>query len=372
MTGPGSGPDHDGRLRELVLIRGLLTGIFLILLFGAVLFARDVLFPILFGLMLALTLRPIMRALCRVGIPAPLAAFLLIGGLASAIAAAVYSMSGILSDWLSQIPQMAVELRWKLASIFSSVQEVQDATREVEQMAEGGSDAPKVETQGAGWLSTLVGHTANFGTSIAIGTILALLILGSGDLVLLKILRAFPNDQDRAGQIIFDIESRISRYLLSITLINMGLGACLAAYLWLIGFPNPLLWGAAAFVLNYLPYLGGIIGVALVALGGLTTYPDLASGLLPPLGYAALTTLEGQIVTPWLLGRRLELNTIAVFLTVLAWGWLWGVPGTLLAVPFLVLLKVICDNVASLKILGDFLSADKSVAAPGPAHAEPR
>lgn len=354
---------------ELALIRGLLIGVFLILLFGAVLIARDVLFPILFGLFLALTLRPVVRALCHIGLPAPAASFLVIATLALAIAGFFYSLSGVLTDWVTQIPQMISELRWKLAALFSSVQEVHDATKEVEQIAQGASDAPEVRTGGSGFLSALLGKTANFGSSIAIGTILAMLILGSGDLVLLKILNAFPRDRDHVSKVVFDIEARISRYLLSITLINMGLGAALAGYLWLLGFPNPLLWGAAAFVLNYLPYLGGIIGVMLLGVHGLTYYPDITAGLVPPLGYAVLTALEGQIVTPWLLGRRLELNTIAVFLTVLVWGWLWGIPGMLLAVPFLVLLKVICDNVAGLRLLGSFLSAERDphyIEAPSP------
>lgn len=356
---------------ELALIRGLLIGVFLILLFGAVLIARDVLFPILFGLFLALTLRPVVRALCRVGCPAPIASFLVIATLAVAIAGFFYSLSGVLSDWVADIPSMMTELRWKLASLFSSVQEMQDATKEVEQIAEGTNAAPAVRADGPGFLSTLLGQTANFGSAIAIGTILAMLILGSGDLVLLKILNAFPRDRDHVRKVIFDIEARISRYLLSITLINMGLGAALAAYLWLLGFPNPVLWGAAAFVLNYLPYLGGIIGVLLLGVHALTHYPDVAAGLVPPLGYAVLTTLEGQIVTPWLLGRRLELNTIAVFLTVLVWGWLWGIPGMLLAVPFLVLFKVICDNVSALRLLGSFLSAERAPESGKAAHAAP-
>ncbi|SDN46124.1 Predicted PurR-regulated permease PerM [Lutimaribacter pacificus] len=359
------------RSRDMALIEGLLIGIFLILLFGAVLIARDVLFPILFGLFLALTLRPVVRALCRAGLPAPVAAFLVIATLAAAIAGFFYSLSGVLSDWVAQIPQMVAELRWKLEALFSSVKEMHDATREVEQIAQGASTAPEVRTDGPGILSTLLGKTANFGSSIAIGAILAMLILGSGDLVLLKILNAFPRDRDHVRKVIFDIEARISRYLLSITLINIGLGAVLAGYLWLLGFPDPLLWGAAAFVLNYLPYLGGIIGVLLLGVYGLSYYPDVATGLVPPLGYAALTALEGQIVTPWLLGRRLELNTVAVFLTVLVWGWLWGIPGMLMAVPFLVLLKVICDNVAELHLLGGFLSAERDPRDARPAHAAP-
>jgi predicted PurR-regulated permease PerM len=159
------------------------------------------------------------------------------------------------------------------------------------------------------------------------------------------------------------VERAISRYLLTITLINAGLGVAVFALLFAIGLPNAFIWGVVAFVFNFLPFLGALAGVVLVALYSVVMIEPLGTALLAPALYMLATTVEGQFVTPTILGRRLKLNTVSVFVTVVFWGWLWGIAGALMAVPFLVIVKVICDNVDSLKTLGSFLgSADATVA----------
>jgi predicted PurR-regulated permease PerM len=164
---------------------------------------------------------------------------------------------------------------------------------------------------------------------------------------------------------VYDIERRVSHYLLTIALINAGLGICVGIVLTVLGMPYPYIWGIAAFLLNFLPYLGALTGVALVAALSIVTFDSFSYALLPPLAYLTLTTLEGNVVTPMLLGRRLELNTVAVFLTVVLWGWLWGVAGALVAVPFLVVFKVIADNIEGMEVIGNFLGA-----ADAPLHIE--
>eukprot|EP00919_Chromeraceae_sp_WS-2016_P001245 GHVR01003147.1.p2 GENE.GHVR01003147.1~~GHVR01003147.1.p2 ORF type:complete len:181 (+),score=29.22 GHVR01003147.1:1-543(+) len=157
---------------------------------------------------------------------------------------------------------------------------------------------------------------------------------------------------------VYDVERRVSRYLLTITLINGGLGVAIGLYLAALGMPAPYVWGLAAFLLNFLPYIGGFIGSVLVGAYAIVTFDTVSYAILAPIGYQILTGIEGQLVTPYLVGRRLELNTVAVFLTVVFWGWLWGMAGALVAVPFLVVFKVICDNVTALHIVANFL--DKS------------
>ena len=150
----------------------------------------------------------------------------------------------------------------------------------------------------------------------------------------------------------------MSRYLLTITVINAGLGISVGLYLFALGMPVPYVWGMAAFLLNFLPYIGGVIGAVLVGAYAIATFDSLGYAILAPIGYQILTGIEGQFITPYLVGRRLELNTVAVFLTVVFWGWLWGIAGALVAVPFLVVFKVICENVTALNMIGNFL--DKS------------
>ena len=149
----------------------------------------------------------------------------------------------------------------------------------------------------------------------------------------------------------------MSHYLLTVTLINFGLGAVIGTAMALIGMPQPLVWAVVAFLLNYLPYLGPIFGAGLSAVVAIVTFDSLAYAALAPALYMIATSIEGQFLTPVILGRRLELNTVSVFVTVVFWGWLWGIAGAFMAVPFLVCLKVICDNVESMATLGNFLGA---------------
>jgi len=152
-----------------------------------------------------------------------------------------------------------------------------------------------------------------------------------------------------------DLEHQISRYLAAITVINAGLGLAIGLALWAVGMPNPLLWGIAAFLLNYLPFLGAIAGTLGVGMVALVTFDTAGQALLAPLAYYTLTSIEGQVITPLMLGRQLAINTVAVFVTVMLWVWLWGVPGAFLAVPVLVIVKVLADNLPQMQGFGRFL-----------------
>ncbi len=198
--------------------------------------------------------------------------------------------------------------------------------------------------------------------------ILTLFLLASGDHFSEQIVKSFGTltDKKRALHTVRDIEAEISRYLLTITIINAGLGVAVGLAMWALGMPTPLLWGMLAAVLNFLPYIGALGGVAIVGIVSMASFPTIGAALLPPLAYLACTTIEGQFVTPTTVGRRLRINTVAVFVAVAFWSFLWSIPGALMAVPILVFLKVLCDNVPGLRGLGRFLSAE------APAEATPR
>ena len=191
---------------------------------------------------------------------------------------------------------------------------------------------------------------------------LLLFLLSSGDLFYAKIVRAMPtfSDKKKALGIALDIERELSRYLGTIALINAGLGICVGLALWAIGIPNPILWGVLAGVLNFIPYIGSLIGVALVGTIALGTMPTLSHAALAPLAYFALTTIEGQFVTPVLVGRRLALNPVTLFLGIAFWGWLWGVIGMLFAVPLMVAVKIFCSHIDGLATISDFLSTENT------------
>lgn len=344
-------------MEDINKTKNLLVFISVILGFAAVYFARDMFLPIVIGIIVALTLSPIVRSCKRLGIPEPLTAVVLIFGAVVTLAAGSYLLSGPITEILSDAPAMGDELRRKLRGIIATVEDAKDASEQVQELASSGNSTPVVAVEQPGLLAFAAGSIANFMGLTIVGLILALFILASGNLFYIKLLEAFPSfsEKRRAMQTARDIEKQISQYLLTITIINAGLGLSIAIAMYLVGLPNPVLWGVLAFMLNYLPFVGAIAGALMVAAFGILSFDTLGLGLLPAAIYLFLTSVEGQFVTPNVLGRRLEMNTVSVFLTVIIWSWLWGVPGALMAVPFLLLFKVICNNVPGLAVLGNFL-----------------
>ena len=275
----------------------------------------------------------------------------------------VYALSAPISSMLAEAPSAGYELKRKLRTLTESVEAVQNASEEVEKMANsaGGSaeEVQRVVIEQPGLLNYAVSSLASAGASLAVAMVLSIFLLSSNDLFYAKIVRSFSRfeDKKRALRVIYDIERKVSRYLLTITVINAGLGCAIALVLYLIGIPKFYVWGLIAFLLNFLPYIGAIAGTMLVGLYTLITMDPLGTAVIATAAYLTCTTIEGQFVTPMVLGRRLEMNTVAVFITVVFWGWLWGIAGALMAVPFLVLVKVICDNTPSFQTFGSFLGS---------------
>jgi predicted PurR-regulated permease PerM len=148
----------------------------------------------------------------------------------------------------------------------------------------------------------------------------------------------------RTLKIINDIERNLTNYLSVVAVINfvVGLGACLIAYF--IGLPNPVAWGVLAFILNFIPYIGALIMEAVLLAVGLVTFPTLIQALIAPVLYFGFTTLEGHFITPSIMGRRLALNPLTVFLALIFWTWLWGPIGAFLAVPLLIVALVAINH----------------------------
>jgi predicted PurR-regulated permease PerM len=154
------------------------------------------------------------------------------------------------------------------------------------------------------------------------------------------------------------VQSDMSRYLAAVALINVLLGTAVALSMHLLQMPNPLLWGVMVAVLNFAPYIGALVSAAVLTLVALTTFPSIAEALMVPGTFLALTILEGQLITPAVLGRRMALSPAIVFVSVIIWGWLWGIAGALMAVPIATSLKVVCDHLPTLGLLGSFLRDD--------------
>lgn len=339
------------RIRWLLVVLSLMAGTL------AFYFAKDVLLPTILGLMMALTLSPIVRTAKRVGLPPPLTAFVLIFGIAGVLVVGGYAMSGPVSNWMENLPQMAREVQFKLRGLFQSVERVQEAASQAEEMAQGSGEVQRVALEQPGLLNSAASYAAAIATTTGVALILALFILGSGDMFYSKLVESYArmSDKKRALKIVFGVERAISRYLLTITVINASLGAVVFALMLAVGMENPLIWGVVAFAFNFLPFIGAVAGTMLVGFVAILTFDTVGQAMLAPLLFYGATAIEGQFVTPTILGRSLKMNTVSVFVTVVFWGWLWGIAGALMAVPFLVVVKVVCDNISAMKTLGNFI-----------------
>lgn len=344
---------------ELAAIRRLLFGILILLTIVALFFARDVLLPIMLGVLLTLTLSPIVRGLGRWGVPAPVVAVVLISGLGLGAFSGAYLMSDTVTQWVDDAPSMQRRLEVKLTELSASVEKVKEASEKVEKLGESDNEPERVVVQEASYLEMAVKSLAAAGSSLIAAMILALFLLASGDLFYAKLVTSFDRlrDKKKALRVVYDVERRISRYLFTVSVINLGLGLAVGVTMHLIGVPYPYIWGALAFGLNYLPFIGLAVGTGLVAVYSIVSFDSIPYALLAPAAYLGLGSLEGQVITPTIVGRRLELNTVSVLITVVFWTWLWGVAGALMAVPILVLVKVICDNVERFSPFSNFLGA---------------
>ena len=345
--------------RNILLIRNFLGLLLLIAAAALLFFARDLVLPFVLGVLIALTLSPLTRGLARHGVPPLLSAGLLVLAVAATMAGGITLLSGPVSDWIEDAPRMRLLLEHRLRDITASLESVRRASEQVETLA-GASDVVKVSIDQPGFLASTALDMMTLATTALVALVLALFLLASNDIFYVKLVESFPGvtEKTRALRIVYSIERRISRYLLSITLINAGLGLVIGLLMWVIGMPQPALWGAVAFLFNFLPYIGALMGVGLCAVMALVTFPSLFYAALAPLAYLAATTLEGQVVTPVVLGRRLNLNAVAVFSAVVIWAWMWGIAGALMAVPILVCFKSLCDHLPALAVVSRLLSAE--------------
>lgn len=346
------------------LVRFALIGIFLLAFVYALYFARDFFMPVLLAFLLALMLTPIVRVLRKRGVPSAVSATMLVLLSSAGIATTGYLLSGPIVQLATDAPAIGREVRQRLADLRKPFDHLLSVTRQVEHITEATQEpgVQKVVVAQPGIISRAAGSLVSAATSIAIVFVLSLFLLASGTMFYEKIIQSFArlSEKKRALRLVYDVEREISRYLLTVALINGGLGLGVGLGLWAIGVPDPLVWGVAAALLNFLPYIGAAVTVLAVAAISLVSFDSLGYALLAPAFVILCNTVEGQFVTPLIVGRRLEINAVAIFIAVAFWSWLWGFVGALIAVPLLVVIKVFCDHFEGLHHVGNFLSAQQT------------
>jgi predicted PurR-regulated permease PerM len=333
-------------------------------LIAALYFGKDVVLPIALAIVLKLLLQPILDFLCnRLRLPTALGALILICGLFAAIGAVAFSVSGPASDWIEKAPQVLPTLKEKLVVLRQPIDYVQGAFKEIQDAAAPAPQGEKPPAVAVKEQSEIASKLA-FGTLAVMSRLLATMVilfflLAAGDRLLRGFIEVLPtfSDKRQAVDIASEIQHQIGGYLVTISLMNLLVGVVAGLAMWACGLGDPILWGALAFLLNYIPILGPLTGIGIFLLAGIVTLEWPWQSLLPAACYTLIHIAEGEIVTPMLLAKRFTLNPVLVIVALFFWHFLWGIPGALLAVPLLAMFKIICDRVEPLKPVGHIIGA---------------
>lgn len=367
LSPPGDGESLDitritGPLRgPLGAIAVSTTGLFILAFFYTLFVGREFFLPITIAVMLNFLLTPAVRGLKRFGLAPPVGAAVILLLFFGLVGYGTYRVAGPAMEWLERAPATLVEAEERLRSLRKPVEAIQEAGEQVEALARGDGDTQAGrEDPERDRMELSTTFFRNAGALLVGGSVSVFLLyflLALDDLFLRKLTGVLPQLSQRRKAVLIAraTERDLSHYVLVRTATNVGLGLAVGVSTWLLGMPNPVLWGILAGVLNYVPYVGGLVGYAIVGLVALTTFDTTARALVVPGVYLILNILESNFVTPAILGRELTLNPVMIFTWLIFWGWMWGVPGALMAIPLLAMAKIVADNIDSLAPLGAFL-----------------
>jgi predicted PurR-regulated permease PerM len=336
-----------------------IVGMFVMTMLSAVYVASSVLIPITLAVLLSTLLAPAAHALERFHLPRPLAAGLVVLAVFVGLSGTLYALAEPAQSWLEKFPESRSKIERHFRTIMGPLTNIKKAADELERSTDtAGPAAPqKVQIQRPGLIELFLGGTTRAIALIAMVVILAYLLVASGDSFLRKLVSTIPTlkDKKRAVDIVRSIEADISSYLALITFVNVTLGIAVAITTAAVGLPNPLLWGVLTIVLSFAPYIGEAMIAVILAAVGMLTFDRLADAAVAPAVYLVIMTATHAIV-PILLSRRLSLNPVAIFVAIILWGWMWGIPGALLAVPLLASFKIICERFEPLQPIAEFLA----------------
>lgn len=302
-------------------------------------FTADLVLPILFAVYLALVLSPVIIGLRRVGIPDWLGSAVVLIGLLSALFTGFHLLAEPATDWLSRVPSAVREIEYRVWPFRETIENAKEASEKINELARvSGKEKQSVVVGGASLSDLMLSYT--WQTIAQTGITLALLffMLSGGRRAATDILKQvrLSDRRRQLAQLLVSVQAKTARYLATVALIQFCVGCLTAAAMAVCGMPSPLLWGALAFILGFVPYLGPVVTTGAIGIAALLTFPDWIAVAMPPLIYAVITGVEGYFISPTILGRRFTLHPISVFLSMLTFTWLWGVPGALLAVPILI------------------------------------
>lgn len=328
-------------------------------------FASAFFIPLVVAVFVAFTLGPVVQALRYIRIPSTVSAALLVVVCSLGVFAAALTLAAPFAQLVNDAPQIGAQLKNRLNAIRAPVESINRVGEQVESITETEEEAGETQVvlKQPGLISRAADDVVAIFATIVLVFVLSFFLLISRDLFVGKTIQMFPrlSDKKRVLSLVREIEHDVSKYLLTVAIINMGLGLIVGSIFMALEMPSPYLWMVLVALLNFLPYVGGLIGV-LASFGvAAITFDTLGQALVPAAAYLMLTIIEGQFVTPLVLGRRFSLNTVVILVSIAFWGFIWGAIGVFLAVPILIAFKVLCERVEGLDRFSAFLSGERSV-----------
>lgn len=337
-------PSHRSPFSARVLVT-----ILVLLVIAALRLGSGLLIPIAFSVLLALLLNPVVRGMTKWKIPESVGAAIMVFGITGLIGFGIWWLADPAQEWLKRAPATLHQMESKLKRIKEPIAEIQKTAERVEQAATstGTGQAAKPAPAAPSMVARLGYNTAGLIGAALTVIFLTYFLLASAPLFKRKLPRLVPeaSRRERIDHAIEEVERQMSRYLLLNSIISAVVGLLTWGLLAAIGMPNAPLWAAAAFIFNYVPYAGALATTVLIAFASVVSFDSADKILLAIGGFTVINILEGNLITPMILGKTMPLNSLAVFGCLLFWGWVWGVPGAVMAVPLTVMVQVICAHV---------------------------
>jgi predicted PurR-regulated permease PerM len=337
------------------------VGTFLLGLIAFLYYAKAVVMPVVLAILLTFLLKPIVRALAKIHLPQSVGAGLVIAVFFTLVSLAVTGLVQPAEEWAGKGPETIASVKERFHDWFRRAERLTRAAAQMQDMTKtttGETQTQQVEVKQPVLMTKVMTFTRSFVAGLIETVVLLFFMLAAGDLFMQKLVRILPTLQDKkkAVEIAHEVQHSLSTFLFTITMINVVLGLLVGLAAFLIGLPNPVLWGVLAGALNFIPYFGPITGVAVLLIAGFITFDSPVRAIAPSAVYLSLHAVESNVITPMILGRRLTLNPLVIFLSLMFWTWLWGIPGALLSIPMLMMLKIFCDHFKPLAPIGEFLS----------------
>lgn len=322
-------------------------------------------------------LRPVVRSFERLKLPTPAGAAIVVLGSLALFVVGGWALSAQVSGFMEKAPKSIATARAKLREIGRPLNQLTDAAAgktpaQADSGAQASAKAPlptpappaspspsaaRAQPEVPSVFTALLGRATTMVATFLQVLVLLYLLLAAGNMLFRKLVKVVPGPDDKrtVSDVFHETESIVARYLIVTALINVAQGIAVGVVMWAIGMPDPVMWGLLTFVLEFIPYLGGAINVGLILITSFTVYSSAGQIILPAALYLVITTLQNNVLSPYLYGNRLKLNPVAVMICVMFWWLIWGIPGVFLAIPIAATLKVLGDQVPRLAPLAELL-----------------